>query len=110
MKAGGAIITIGVVIGTAVGIGNAINPDPSGPAPAEAKPKPMMQRSWNTTFDGVTVSCGVVGDGRWQIMFPTLEEREEGAQPVIDRAPTDDVWEKACGPSDPGSKANSPVE
>ena len=80
------------------------NPLPRAAASPAAEPpeKPLVKRGWNTTFNGHTVSCGITGTERWQIMFPTWEEREEGAQPLIDRAPEDYVWAKACGPSDPG--------
>lgn len=75
---------------------------PARPATKQPEAAPMVQRTWNTSFHGRTVSCGIAGTERWQIMFPALEEREQGAEPVIDRAPEDYVWAKACGPSDPG--------
>ncbi len=107
-KTGGIIILVFVgfalVIGAITGIVNVINPHPTPAAtPLTASlDKPMVERTWNASFEGLHVSCGVVGDSRWQIMFPSREERLEGAEPLIDRAPTDDVWVKACGPADPG--------
>jgi len=82
----------------------AISPSrPPTASPVVAPPKkPEVERQWQTKFDENDVACGVVGTRRWQIMFPTREESEEGAQPIVDNAPEDYVWAKACGPSDPG--------
>lgn len=101
MKAGAAVILFTAVIAVAVGIMEVMNPPAETPQ-ADTKPRPMVQRQWRTSFDGHTVTCGIAGTDRWQIMFPTLEERQEGVQPLVDQAPTDDVWAQACGPSDPG--------
>lgn len=62
----------------------------------------MVQREWRTKFGENDVAYGVTGTLRWQIMFPTREERDAGAQPIVDNAPEDYMWDRACGPSDPG--------
>ena len=105
-KSGCTLIGVFAAFALVGGIVRAINPAPPDPLPPEAQPKPEVQRTWNTTFDGLTVSCGIVGTDRWQIMFPSLDEREQGAQPVVDRSPPDYVWAKACGPSDPGPSSD----
>ena len=62
-------------------------------ARAEPAPAPAPERSWEASYFGHTISCGITGGGaNYYIVMPNSDELSAGVMPIMEAAPTQEAW------------------
>ncbi|MEI9994869.1 MAG: hypothetical protein WDM91_09770 [Rhizomicrobium sp.] len=98
-KTGGIIVMTILGVTLVGGLLSALSPTApvSAAAPTKETPsRPVPDRTWDSSFGGHLVKCGIAGGGRYYILMPNADEIAAGASPQLNEAPSEDAWAAAC--------------
>jgi hypothetical protein len=80
-------------------------PAPAQTSPAASQAPPPQQaapdKSWNTTYQGHFLRCGIASGATFFIVMPNQEEMQVGIGPKVNQAPSNDEWSTMCLPAAP---------